>query len=419
MSDDSRKALKLLRELFDVAVTAANPASAVMRNLPPPPKGRTVVIGAGKAAIPMARAVEQNWEGRLEGFVVVPHGYDHDLKRIGVIHASHPVADQSSLAAADAALALAATLGPDDLLIALISGGGSALMSKPVHGIAMHEKFGMIRTLLKSGANIAELNCVRKQLSAVKGGRLARAAGAARIYTLALSDVPGDDPAIIASGPTVADKTRKRDARDILQRYAVTPPQSIAQWLSLADDDRAPLSSSLETRVIVSAHESFRVVRQKAEALGLNVLYLGDRIEGEAREVAKVHAAIALEVATHDQPVKHPALLLSGGETGVTVRGYGRGGRNVEFLLALAIALSGDSRFHAIAADTDGIDGMEPIAGAMIDPLSLARARSLGLDPVVMLENNDAHSLFEKLGDQVVTGPTHTNVNDFRAILIR
>ncbi len=419
MIDNTPAALALLRELFATAVAAADPVQAVVRNLSARPKGRTVVIGAGKAAIPMARAVERNWDGPLEGFAVVPHGYDHDLQYLEVVHASHPVADRSSLAAADKALALAATLGPDDLLIALISGGGSALMSKPVAGIAMQEKFDLIKTLLKSGANIAELNCVRKQLSAVKGGRLARAAGAARILTLALSDVPGDDPAIIASGPTVPDSTRKQDARQILKRYGVTPPASIEHWLSLPDEDRAPLSPSLATRVIVSAHESFRVVRQKAEALGLKVLYLGDRIEGEAREVAKVHAALALEIATHDQPVKRPALLLSGGETSVTVRGQGRGGRNVEFLLALAIALSGDSRCHAIAADTDGIDGMEPVAGALIDPTSLTRARSLGLDPVAMLENNDAHSLFEKLGDQVITGPTHTNVNDFRATLIR
>ena len=277
----------------------------------------------------------------------------------------------------------------------------------------------MIRTLLQSGANIAELNCVRKQLSAVKGGRLARAAGQARIVTLALSDVPGDDPAIIASGPTVADQTRKRDALDILKRYGVAPPATIARWLSHPDADRAPLSAAIVTRVIVSPHASFRVARQKAEGLGLNVLYLGDRIEGEAREVAKVHAAIALEIATHDQPVRKPALLLSGGETSVTVRGKGRGGRNVEFLLALAVALAGDSRINAIAADTDGIDGMEQIAGAVIDPSSLDRARGLGLDPVAMLENNDAHSLFEQLGDQVITGPTHTNVNDFRAVLIR
>ena len=419
MSEASRQARDVLRELFDAAVKAANPVSAVVRNLPEKPRGRTVVIGAGKAAIPMARAVEDNWDGPLEGFVVVPHGYCADLKRIGLVHASHPVADHSSLAAADKALALAATLGPDDLLLALISGGGSALMSKPVNGIAMQEKFDLIRTLLKSGANIAELNCVRKQLSAVKGGRLARAAGQARIVTLALSDVPGDDPAIIASGPTVADQTRKRDALDILKRYGVAPPATIARWLSHPDADRAPLSAAIVTRVIVSPHASFRVARQKAEGLGLNVLYLGDRIEGEAREVAKVHAAIALEIATHDQPVRKPALLLSGGETSVTVRGKGRGGRNVEFLLALAVALAGDSRINAIAADTDGIDGMEQIAGAVIDPSSLDRARGLGLDPVAMLENNDAHSLFEQLGDQVITGPTHTNINDFRAVLIR
>jgi glycerate 2-kinase len=419
VKDDSHRANHVLREFFVAAVAAANPMTAVARNLPPKPLGRTVVIGAGKAAIPMAKAVEDNWDGPLEGFVVAPHGYSHDLKRIAVVHASHPVADETSLAAAEKALALAATLGPDDLLLALISGGGSALMSKPLAGIAMAEKFGLIRQLLQSGANIAELNCVRKQLSAIKGGRLARAAGSARIYTLALSDVPGDDPAIIASGPTVADATSKRDARDILRRYGVEPPASVAHVLSRPDDDRKPISSSIETRVIVSPHESFRVVRQNAEALGFSVLYLGDRIEGEARDVAKVHAAIAFEIATHDQPVKRPAMLLSGGETSVTVRGIGRGGRNVEFLLALAIALGGDSRMQAIAADTDGIDGMEQIAGATIDPTSLTRARSLGLDPVAMLENNDAHSLFERLGDQVITGPTHTNVNDFRAILIQ
>ncbi len=231
--------------------------------------------------------------------------------------------------------------------------------------------------------------------------------------------MPGDDPAIIASGPTVTDTTSKRDAQAILERYGVVPPPAIAHWLTLPDDDRSILSNEVETRVIVSPHESFLAARREAEAIGLNVLYLGDRIEGEARDVAKVHAAVALEIAAHGQPVKRPALLLSGGETGVTVRGNGRGGRNVEFLLALAIALSGDSRMAALAADTDGIDGMEQIAGAVIDASSLSRARQRGLDPVAILENNDAHSLFEKLGDQVITGPTHTNVNDFRAILIR
>jgi glycerate-2-kinase len=419
VTDDTREERELLRSLFDVAVEAANPMTAVARNLPQRPKGRTVVIGAGKAAIPMARALEDNWDGLLEGFVVVPHGYAHDLKRIGVVHGSHPVPDESSHAAAGKALALASTLGPDDLLIALVSGGASALMSRPVRGISMEEKFGLVRAVLKCGANISELNCVRKQISAVKGGRLARAAGKARIFTLALSDVPGDDPAIIGSGPTVADGTRKRDALAILERYRVPVPESIARWLAEPDEDRSIISPDVETRVIVSPHESFSLVREKAKALGLNVLYLGDRIEGEAREVAKVHAAIAFEIATYDEPARKPCLLLSGGETGVTVRGKGRGGRNVEFLLALAITIGGDRRMHAIAADTDGIDGMEQIAGALIDPTSLDRARALELDPVAFLENNDAHTLFQRLDDQVITGPTHTNVNDFRAILIR
>ncbi len=409
----------ILRGLFDAAVEAANPVKAVARNLPPRPKGRTVVIAVGKAAVPMAKAVEDNWEGPLEGLVIAPHGYTHDLRRLRLVHGRHPVPDETSLAAAEQALALAATLGPDDLLIALISGGASALMSKPVPGISIAEKFGLVKAVLKCGANISELNCVRKQVSAIKGGRLARAAGLARIWTLALSDVPGDDPAIIGSGPTVPDPTRKKDALAILARYRVPVPVAIEAWLNAPDEDRSILSPATETRVIVSPHESFQVVRRRAEAGGLNVLYLGDRIEGEAREVAKMHAAIALQVADRDAPVAKPCLLLSGGETGVTVRGKGRGGRNVEFLLSLAIALGGDRRITALAADTDGIDGMEEIAGAAIDPTSLDRARAMGLDPMAFLENNDAHSLFEALGDQVVTGPTHTNVNDFRGILIR
>ena len=415
MSEDR----EILRRLFDTAVEAANPVKAVVRNLPQKPGGRTVVIAVGKAAIPMAKAVDDNWDGPLEGLVIAPHGYSHDLKRLRLVHGSHPVPDKTSLAAAEQALALASTLGPDDLLIALISGGASALMSKPVAGISIEEKFGLVKAVLKCGANIGELNCVRKQVSAVKGGRLARAAGKAAIWTLALSDVPGDDPAIIGSGPTVPDPTLKKDALAILSRYGVPVPSAVMHWLESADDDRAILSPQVETRVIVSPHESFRLVRAKAEALGLNVLYLGDRIEGEAREVAKVHAAIALEIADRDAPAKKPCLLLSGGETGVTVKGMGRGGRNVEFLLALAIALGGTKRITALAADTDGIDGMEQIAGAVIDPSSLDRARALKLDPMAFLENNDAHSLFERLGDQVITGPTHTNVNDFRGILIR
>lgn len=409
----------ILRGLFDAAVEAANPVAAVLRNLPRKPNGRTVVIAVGKAAIAMAQAVEDHWDGPLEGLVIAPHGYGHSLKRLAVVHASHPVPDQTSLAAADRALALAARLGPDDLLIALISGGASALMSKPVPGISIAEKFGLVKELLKCGANIAELNCVRKQISAIKGGRLARAAGRARICTLALSDVPGDDPAVIGSGPTVPDATRKKDARAVLAHYRVPVPSAVRAWLDAPDDDRTILSPETDTRVIVSPYESFSAARRKAAALGLPALYLGDRIEGEAREVAKVHAAIALEIATRDEPLARPCLILSGGETSVTVRGSGRGGRNVEFLLALTLALGGEKGIHALAADTDGIDGMEAIAGAVIGPDSLARARGLGLDPAAALANNDAHSLFEALGDQVVTGPTHTNVNDFRAILIR
>ncbi len=415
MTDDRM----ILRGFYEAAVDAANPAAAVIRNLPAKPHGRTVVIAAGKAAVPMAQAAEQHWDGPLDGVVIAPHGYTHELKRLELVHASHPVPDHASLRAAERALALASTLKAGDLLIALISGGASALMSKPVPGISIDEKFGLIRALLKCGANISELNTVRKQVSAIKGGRLARAAGKAAIHTLALSDVPGDDPAIIGSGPTVPDPTRKQDALAILERYGVPVPASVMHWLKSPDEDRAILSPSVETRVVVSPHESFKAVCQKAEALGLNVLYLGDRIEGEAREVAKVHAAIAHEIATRNAPVAKPCLLLSGGETSVTVKGKGRGGRNVEFLLSLAIALGGASGITALAADTDGIDGLEPIAGAVIDPASLQRGRSMGLDPAAMLENNDAHSLFERLGGQVITGPTHTNVNDFRAILIR
>ena len=408
----------ILRRLFDTAVAAADPVKAVSANLPRPPKGRTVVIGAGKASIPMATAVEANWPGAVEGFVVAPHKYASPLKRIETVHASHPVPDAASVAAADKALALAQTLGKDDLLIALISGGGSALMFKPVPGISIDHKLAIVRTVLNCGANISELNCVRKQLSGIKGGRLARAAGAARIHTLVISDVPGDDPAIVASGPTVADTTTKADARAILQRYRVPIPTAVEQWLAAPDVPRGPLRSDNETRVIVSPHASFQAAETEAKKLGLDVLYLGDRIEGESREVAKVHAGIAQQIAQYGAPVAKPCVILSGGETGVTVRGKGRGGRNVEFALSLAIALAGEPNIHALAADTDGVDGMEPVAGAIITPDTLDRARAIGLDPMASLENNDGHTFFAKLGDQIVTGPTQTNVNDFRAILI-
>lgn len=408
----------LLRSLFDTAIDAANPIRAVEANLPDPPRGRTVVIGAGKASIQMALAVERAWQGPIEGFVVAPHGYPSSLRRIETCHGGHPIPDAGSLAAADRALELAKTLSPDDLLIALISGGGSALMTKPAPGLTMAEKLSVTSALLKSGANIAELNCVRKHLSGVKGGRLARAANGARIHTLILSDVPGDDPAIVASGPTVPDPTHKADAVRIVERYRMALPDSVRQWLAAPDEERFETSMRNDIRVIVSPEVSFQAAAARAKEAGLNVLYLGDRIEGEAREVAKVHAALALHVKLRNAPLRKPCLILSGGETGVTVRGDGRGGRNVEFALALAIALAGETGIHALAGDTDGIDGLEKVAGAIVTPDTLDRARALGLDATAYLERNDAHGFFEKLGDQVITGPTQTNVNDFRAILI-
>lgn len=407
-----------LRLLFLTAVDAANPERAVAANLPPAPRGRTVVIGAGKAAIQMAAAIEAHWQGSLEGFVVAPHGYPSTLKRIETVYAGHPIPDAGSIKAAEKALVLARTLGKDDLLIALISGGGSALMFMPAPSVKLENKLAIVSALLKSGANIAELNCVRKQLSGIKGGRLARTAGEARIHTLVISDVPGDDPAIVASGPTVPDPTTKREALAILQRYRVSIPEDVEVWLKKSDEPKGTPSSANDIRVIVSPQASFRAAQEEAKKLDLNVLFLGDRIEGEAREVAKVHAGLIQYIVQNNEPVRKPCVLLSGGETGVTVRGKGRGGRNVEFLLSLAIGLAGEASVHALAGDTDGIDGMEKIAGAFIDPTSLDRARAKGLDPMAYLENNDAHSFFEALGDQLITGPTQTNVNDFRAILI-
>ena len=407
-----------LRSLFDTAIDAANPIRAVKANLPVPGRGRTVVIGAGKASIQMAMAIEAAWEGPIEGFVVAPHGYQSALKRIETRYGGHPIPDAGSLAAAERALALAGTLGPNDLFIALISGGGSALMTKPAPGLGMADKLAVTSALLKSGANIGELNCVRKHLSAVKGGRLAAAANGARIHTLILSDVPGDDPAIVASGLTVPDPTRKADALQIIERYRIALPESVRQWLTSPDIAMPMAAISNDVRVIVSPEVSFQAAIAAAKAQGLNVLYLGDRIEGESREVAKVHAALALHIKQRNAPARKPCIILSGGETGVTVRGEGRGGRNVEFALALAIALAGETGVSALAGDTDGIDGLEKIAGAIVTPDTLQRARNLGLDAMAYLERNDAHSFFEKLGDQVITGPTQTNVNDFRAILI-
>ncbi len=412
----------LLRRLFAVAVEAAQPAHCVPPHLPDPPKGRTVVIGAGKASAAMARAVEDHWPGPLEGLVVTRYGHAVPCDRIRIVEASHPVPDAAGQRAAAEILEIAATVGPEDLLICLISGGGSALLPLPADGIGLDDKMAVNRALLKSGATISEMNCARKHLSAIKGGRLAAAAYPARLLTLLISDVPGDDPSVIASGPTVADPTTFADARAILDRYRIDLPDAVARHLDHAADESVkpgdPMLASAETIVIAKPQASLEAAAAEAHRHGFDPLILSDCIEGEAREVARVHAAIAFQVARRGQPAKAPCVLLSGGETTVTVTGHGRGGRNAEFLLSLAAELDGHPGIHAIACDTDGIDGSEDNAGCLCGPDTLDRARSMGLNPRERLEDNDGYGFFAALDDLVVGGPTLTNVNDFRAILV-
>ncbi|CAO3408679.1 glycerate kinase type-2 family protein [Azospirillum largimobile] len=412
----------LLRQMFDAAIAAAQPALCVPANLPDPPKGRLVVIGAGKASAAMARAVEDHWPGDLSGLVVTRYGYAVPCERIGIVEAAHPVPDAAGLAAAERIRALVSGLGADDLVLCLISGGGSALLALPLDGVTLEDKQAVNRALLASGATISEMNCVRRHLSAVKGGRLAAACAPAKVLTLLLSDVPGDNPMDIASGPTVGDPTSCADALAILRRYGITVPPAVLDLLesgrgeSVKPDD--PRLAGCEARLIATPQMALKAAAAVAREAGYPVHILSDRIEGEARDVGKVLGGLALQVAERAQPFTAPCILLSGGETTVTVRGGGRGGRNVEFLLSLAIALDGHPAIHAIAGDTDGVDGQEEIAGAVIGPDTLARAWSLGLRPRDSLTDNDGHGFFEALGDGVVTGPTLTNVNDFRAILI-
>ena len=418
-------AAALLRKLFDAALAVADPACCVPPHLPPPPKGRTIVIGAGKAAAAMARALEQHWQGSpasLEGFVVTRYGHGMPCQRIRVIEASHPVPDGAGQAAAQRALQAVQGLSADDLVLVLLSGGGSALLTAPAPGVTLSDKQTVTRALLACGASIHEINCIRKHLSAIKGGRLAAAAWPARVLTLAISDVPGDDPATIASGPTVADPTTCADARGILQRYAIAVPDSVQEWL-LGDAAETPKPGAMRLaniayRVIATPQQALVAAAETARTAGVMPLVLGDAIEGEAREVARVLAGMALSCAQHGMPLAAPCVLLSGGETTVTMRGRGRGGRNAEFLLALTVALAAYPAISAIACDTDGIDGSEDNAGAIVTPATLARAAAAGLDARAMLADNDAYGFFSALGDLVVTGPTRTNVNDFRAILI-
>ena len=412
----------ILLDLFQAALAAADPAKVLPGFLPAPPKGRTVVVGAGKAAASMAKAVEAHWDGPLEGLVVTRYEHALPCERIEVIEAAHPVPDAAGRAAAGRILDLASGLGPDDLLLCLISGGGSALLALPAGGLTLEDKQAISKELLRSGADISEMNCLRKHLSAIKGGRLAAAAHPARVVSLLISDVPGDDPATIASGPTVPDPTNLADARAVMEKYGIKPPPGIAGHLQNPDSESPkpgdPRLSTATLEMIAAPQASLEAAAEIARAAGITPLILGDAIEGEAREVAKVMAGMALQAVRHGQPAAAPCVLLSGGETTVTLRGKGRGGRNAEFLLALALALDGQSGVHAFAGDTDGIDGTEDNAGALLFPDSVARAERQGVDAKARLADNDGYGFFSALGDLVVTGPTLTNVNDFRAILI-
>jgi glycerate 2-kinase len=412
----------LLRDMFDAAIASAQPARCIPANLPAPPKGRLIVIGAGKASAAMARAVEDHWQGPLSGLVVTRYGYGVPCERIEIVEAAHPVPDEAGLVAAERMLRLVRDLHEDDLVLCLISGGGSALLPLPAAGLNLEHKQNVGRALLRSGATISEFNCVRRHLSAIKGGRLAAACHPARVLTLMISDVPGDRPLDIASGPTVADPTSSADALRILKRYSIEVPAAVRELLESGRGESVkpgdPRLGKTEWRLIATPQMALEAAALKAREAGYAAHILGDSIEGEAREVGRVLGAIALQVAGRAQPFSAPCVLLSGGETTVAVRGHGRGGRNVEFLLSLAITLDGQPRVHALAGDTDGVDGLEEIAGATISPDTLERAWAKGLRPAEALANNDGHGFFGALGDAIITGPTHTNVNDFRAILI-
>ena len=411
-----------MRRLFEAAIAAADPMRCVPPHLPARPKGRTIVVGAGKASAAMARAVEQHWDGALDGLIVTRDGYAAPCERIEIVEAAHPVPDARGREAAGRILEKVRGLGPDDLVLCLMSGGASALLALPATGLTLADKQAVNRELLRCGATISEMNCLRKHLSAIKGGRLGAAAAPAKLVTLLISDVPGDDPATIGSGPTVPDPTSYADARAIVAKYRIELPAPVKARLDAGTDETPkpgdPRLARAETIMVARPQASLEAAAAIARAAGIAPVILGDAIEGEAREVAIVHAGIARQVLAHDQPAAKPALLLSGGETTVTIRGKGRGGRNTEFLLALAIALGGAAGIHAISGDTDGIDGSEANAGAVIGPDTLARAAAAGIDAKARLADNDGYGFFESLGDLVTTGPTLTNVNDFRAILV-
>ena len=413
---------RLLREMLLAAIAEAQPAIRIPAFLPAAPRGRTIVIGAGKASAAMARAFETHWQGPIEGLVVTRYGYAVPCERIDILEAAHPVPDANGVRAAERILQKVSGLSADDLVVCLISGGGSALLALPAQGLTLQVKQDINQALLASGASISDMNCVRRHLSAIKGGHLAAACYPARVVNLLVSDVPSDNPSDIASGPTVPDASTCRDALAVLQRYAINVPPGVTGMLEQGLSETLKPGSSrlprIETHLIATPQLALEAAARHAEAAGMATHILGDAIEGEAREVGIVMAGIASQVAHRNQPFKAPCILLSGGETTVTIRGTGRGGRNVEFLLSLALALKGKDGIYAIAADTDGVDGQEEIAGALLKPDTLARAQAQGIRPSERLQNNDAHGFFQAIGDSVVTGPTLTNINDFRAILI-
>ncbi|MCK5714649.1 MAG: glycerate kinase [Nitrosomonadaceae bacterium] len=418
---------KLLLDSFNVAVAAADPLHIVSRHLPKPPKGHTLVVGAGKAAAAMALAVESHWpkEAGLDGIVITR--YDHGLStnRIAVYEAGHPEPDKQGEQVAREILVKVKQLGTEDLLLCLVSGGGSSLLSLPVAGISMNDLKNVTRKLLRCGATIHEINTVRKHLSAIQGGRLA-ASCRAPILALIISDVTGDEPANIASGPCAPDPTTYQDALAILERYRISKPISIIKILisgakSKLNETPKPgdiIFQNVENRVIATSHNSLVAAGDFFRSKGIPTAILGDTVTGEARHVAKVYAALAHEIRQYGHPWRPPVVLISGGETTVTVNGKGNGGRNTEFLLSLAIELAGTRKVYALACDTDGVDGLENNAGAIVEPDSLYRAEQLGINPATLLANNDTHTFFKQIGDLVITNPTRTNVSDYRAIMV-
>ncbi len=412
-----------LTSIFEAAVAAADPERRIRAHLPAKPKGRTIVIGAGKGSAQMAAAFEKAWDGPIEGLVVTRYGYAAPCERIEIIEAAHPVPDEAGLTASKRLLEKVSGLTADDLVVALISGGGSALLPSPAPGLTLADEIAVNEALLASGAPIAAMNTIRKHVSTIKGGRLAAAAHPARVVSLVVSDIPGDDPALVASGPTIPGEGSRIEALGFVKTYGMKLPDAVVAHLNSPAADAPevgdPRFAANEVHLIASAAVSLEAAAAEAKRQGIDAVILSDSIEGEAREIGSMHAALAREVALRNRPFAKPVLILSGGETTVTLRAKGKGGRNSEFLLAFAIGINGFAGIHALAADTDGIDGSENNAGAFADASSVARMRAAGIDAKAMLAGNNAWTAFNAVGDLFVPGPTGTNVNDLRAILIR